>query len=103
MEHHLIMAKGYIIAELQAVNRGPDFMQYRDEVAATVEAYDGRFLVRDRDATLLEGEAPAGIMVVLEFPSPERAMQWYRSDAYQKILPLRLNNSTTRLHHALGT
>ena len=97
------MPNGYIIAELQAANRGSDFMRYRDEVVATVAAHGGRFLVRDPNATMLEGDAPAGSMVVLEFPSPEHAMEWYKSEAYQKILPLRLNSSTTRLHHASGT
>ena len=32
-------------------------------------------------------------MVVIEFPSMERAQAWYRSDAYQAIVNLRLESS----------
>jgi len=51
----------------------------------------------------VEGDAPHGRSVILEFESPDRAMEWYNSAAYQKILPLRLNNATTRVLCATGT
>jgi uncharacterized protein (DUF1330 family) len=72
-------------------------------VVATVEAFGGRFLVRGGDLLLVEGDAPNGRSVVLEFESPERAMEWYNSAGYQKILPLRLKNAITRLLCATGT
>jgi uncharacterized protein (DUF1330 family) len=34
-------------------------------------------------------------MVLLEFPSPERAMEWYRSAQYQEALAIRLKAATT--------
>ena len=96
------MPKGYIVAELTITNPGAEFTAYRDQVVATVEAYGGRFLVRGGDPLLLEGDAPNGRSVVLEFESPERAMEWYKSPAYQAILPMRTNNAIARVLCATG-
>ena len=38
-----------------------------------------------------EGEWP-GTVVIVEFPTVDHAKAWYRSPAYQEILPLRTNN-----------
>ena len=41
----------------------------------------------------LEGEFKPTRVVVIEFPSVEHAQAWYRSDAYQAIVSLRLEGS----------
>ena len=89
------MPKGYIVAELNVTNM-QGFDEYRQKVSATIAAYGGRYLVRAGPAKLLEGDGEAGRMVVLEFDSPERALEWYNSPEYQAILPLRLRNATGR-------
>ena len=95
------MPKGYILAEL-TISDWAAFRPYRDQAGATVEAYGGRFLVRGGDPALIEDDEAAGLIVVLEFESPERAMEWYNSPGYQAILPIRLDNATTRLVRATG-
>jgi uncharacterized protein (DUF1330 family) len=42
----------------------------------------------------MEGEMPGQRTVVIEFPDRATAEAWYNSPAYQKILPIRLANST---------
>lgn len=37
----------------------------------------------------LEGTAPGSSVVLMKFPDKDAAMQWYRSDAYQKAIPIR--------------
>jgi uncharacterized protein (DUF1330 family) len=37
----------------------------------------------------LEGTAPGTSVVVMKFPDNAAAMAWYRSEAYQKAIPLR--------------
>ena len=96
------MAKGYIIAELRDIARNDEFADYRDKVLDTVTAYGGRFLVRGGHPAVVEGGGKADVAVILEFDSPERAMEWYNSPAYQAILPSRLRNSTGRLICAAG-
>jgi uncharacterized protein (DUF1330 family) len=97
------MPKGYIIAELTVTRPGPVFDKYREKVLGTVEAFGGRFLVRTADPKLLEGEQPTGRVVVIEFDSPDRALAWYNSVDYQKILPLRLDNAVSRTLCVVGT
>jgi uncharacterized protein (DUF1330 family) len=97
------MPKGYVVAELTVTNPGAEWEEYRAKVLATVDAYGGRFLVRGGDPQLLEGDPPAGRVVILEFDNPERAMEWYNSPAYQDILPLRLRNVSARVTCSAGT
>jgi len=95
------MPKGYLIAEIHVTD--PDgYEGYRQRVVATIEAFGGRYLVRGGDPHLIEGTEPSGRVVVLEFDSPERAMEWYNSPAYQAILPMRLSNTTGRAILATG-
>jgi uncharacterized protein (DUF1330 family) len=89
------MPKGYLVAELEVTNM-EGYQEYRRQVSAVVAAYGGRYLVRAGEAKLLEGDGGPGRMVVLEFDSPERALEWYNSPEYQAILPHRLRNATGR-------
>jgi uncharacterized protein (DUF1330 family) len=66
------------------------FDAYRKDVAATLAPFGGQFIVRGGTLTLLEGEWHHPRLVVIEFPSRAAAEGWYRSPAYQKLLPLRL-------------
>ena len=98
----LAVPKGYIVADVHISNPGPAFDDYRVKAAATVDAFGGRFLVGDGEITQLEGDEPAGRIVIVEFESPERAMEWYHSPAYQAILPARLKNARAQLVCAAG-
>jgi uncharacterized protein (DUF1330 family) len=69
------------------------FEEYRSQVMPTIEAFEGRFLVRGGAFTALEGEMPYQRIAMLEFPSREKAEAWYHSPAYQRILPLRAKSS----------
>jgi uncharacterized protein (DUF1330 family) len=72
----------------------PDFAEYRKHVIATLQPFEGKFVVRGGQFTVLEGTWPFSRNVILEFPSREHAEGWYNSEAYQKILPLRRNSMT---------
>lgn len=82
----------YAIAHLQTLQMGPDIVRYLEAIDATLVPFEGRFLVHGARAEALEGEFP-GDLVVIEFPDRRRAEEWYASDAYQAILPLRTNHS----------
>jgi uncharacterized protein (DUF1330 family) len=80
--------KAYCIV-YESVDDPKLFEQYRSQVMPTIEAYQGRFIVRGGAFAVLEGEMPHQRVVILEFPSREKADAWYHSPAYQRILPLR--------------
>ena len=81
--------RAYTIVQVDVHDQKP-YDLYRKDVLETIEAYGGRFLVRGGTTTVMEGSWPHQRTVVIEFPSRKDAEDWYRSPAYQKILPLRL-------------
>lgn len=83
----------YLIVQL-TIHDSETYDRYRAQTPAVIERFGGRFVVRGGDPEALEGEARPGRVVVVEFPSRERAQQFYESPEYQAILPLRLAAST---------
>jgi uncharacterized protein (DUF1330 family) len=92
----------YVIAEVEVTDRAA-FQEYADKVAETMAPFEGHYhyVVRTSTAQALEGEPPKRI-VVIAFDSAEKALGWYRSPAYQKIKPIRLGASVSRLYLAEG-
>jgi len=86
----------YVIVEVEILNPVP-YEDYRRMVPPSIEAFGGRFLARGGRAELLEGENPPKRVVVLEFPSLERAKQWWDSPEYRPARDLRQANSTARM------
>jgi uncharacterized protein (DUF1330 family) len=71
--------------------------EYKTKAAASIIA-GGRYLVRGGDVEVLEGEAPAGRTVVLEFPTLQAALDWYRSDEYTEIRQIREGAAVARMY-----
>jgi uncharacterized protein (DUF1330 family) len=88
--------RAYVIVQVEVLDQRP-YDAYRKDVLPTIEAFGGRFLVRGGTMTKLEGDWPYSRAVVIEFPSRADAEGWYRSPAYQKLLPLRLKASRGNL------
>jgi uncharacterized protein (DUF1330 family) len=55
-----------------------------------------RFLTRGGATELVEGGPEPKRVVILEFADKEAVKRWCNSPEYQKILPMRLDNSTGR-------
>ena len=72
--------------------------EYKTKSAASIVAAGGRYLVRGGDVEVLEGEAPAGRTVVLEFPTMQAAIDWYRSDEYTEIRKIREGAARARMY-----
>jgi uncharacterized protein (DUF1330 family) len=61
------------------------YAEYATRVPASIEASGGRYLVRGGESEALEGELPASRTVVLEFPTRQAALDWYRGQEYTAI------------------
>ena len=85
----------YFVAEVEITNLD-GFQPYGAAVGATLEQYGGRYLTRGGPTELIEGGPEPKRIVILEFTDKAAVKRWYESPEYQKILPLRLNNSTGR-------
>ena len=91
----------YVIAEIEVIDPAT-YEEYRKQVLAVVTKYGGRFLVRGGKAEALEGAAPKR-MVLLEFPSYEQALKWYRSPEYAPLIALRQKGARGKLVLVEGT
>jgi uncharacterized protein (DUF1330 family) len=85
---NVYMTKAYVISEVEILDEELA-NEYRPLAAASIAEYGGRYLVRGATSEIVEGP-PAGHQVVLvEFPSLERARAWYGSASYAKALRIR--------------
>jgi len=85
----------YFVVELEITN-STAMEPYRAAVPATIAQYGGRYLTRGGATELIEGAPEPKRIVILEFADTAAVKRWYHSPEYQKILPLRLANSTSR-------
>jgi uncharacterized protein (DUF1330 family) len=88
--------KAYMIAEI-AVTNPAAYEQYKALVAPMIAKFGGRYLARGGRAEALEGAAPAGRVIILEFPSFAQAKAFYDAPEYRAILHHRTDNATSRL------
>jgi len=86
----------FVIVEIE-VNDLEDYEDYKKLVPASVEAYGGRFIARGGAIESLEGDWAPERIVVLEFPSLERARQWWASPEYSDAKAIRMRAAQTRM------
>ena len=65
------------------------YEEYKTKAAESLVAAGGRYVIRGGEVEVLEGDAPAGRTVVLEFPSKQSALDWYRSEDYTEARKIR--------------
>ena len=94
--HAQSTAPAYIVADVHVTD--PETMkQYSPKAAALIESFGGRFVARGSKVEVLEGEPPVGRVVLVQFPSMERAQQYWNSPGYREIAPIRQRAAKTRV------
>jgi len=79
----------FVISEVEILERA-QADTYRSLASASIERYGGRYIVRGGAIELIEGERdPKRRLVIVEFPSIQRAHEWYRSPEYAEALKVR--------------
>jgi len=86
----------YVIGEIEVTDPAL-YEDYRKQVLATIEKHGGRFLVRGGGVEPLEGGWAPKRVVVLEFPTMQKALGWYRSAEYAPLIKLRQRASRGKL------
>jgi uncharacterized protein (DUF1330 family) len=86
----------YVIADVD-VKDPVRYEDYRRMVMPTITAYGGRFLARGGRHDTLEGAWRPNRLVILEFPSVERAKAWWASPEYAEARALRQATSVGSL------
>jgi uncharacterized protein (DUF1330 family) len=78
----------YVIAQIEVTD--PErYEDYKKMSPVSIGQYGGKFLVRGPTPEILEGDWQPKRLVVLEFPSVERAREWWASDEYAPAKTLR--------------
>jgi len=78
----------YVIGEIEVTDPGA-YEEYRKQVPAVIAKFGGRYLVRGGRVEPLEGGWSPKRLVVVEFPSMEQALKWYRSAEYATLIKVR--------------
>ncbi len=86
----------YVIVEI-TIHDPKDYKEYKKLTPAAVEAYDGRFVVRVGQTEILESDWQPERIVVLEFPTVDRAKEWWNSDIYAQAKLIRQRSAKTRM------
>lgn len=83
----------YVIVEID-VHDPIGYEEYKQRASATVEAHGGKYIVRGGKTEVLEGEWQPKRIVVLEFPSMDRAKAWLNCEEYRE--PRKMRHATAR-------
>jgi uncharacterized protein (DUF1330 family) len=86
--HEEAIMPGYILMHADVTD--PDeYERFKVAAAKAIDAHGGRYLVRGGASAALEGDFGARV-VLLEFPTYENALAFYRSEAYEAARDIRL-------------
>jgi len=86
------MPKGYVIAQLKVINP-ENYKEYIEKVTDVIKKYGGEYLARGGDHQVVEGEDNFPRIIIIKFPTYEKALEWYHSDEYKPVKDIRLKNS----------
>ena len=88
--------KAYIIVDVKITDEAR-YEDYKKLTPGSLVPFDGKFIVRGGSTETLEGTWQPGRIVILEFPSKEKARAWWSSDGYAPAKALRQSASITRM------
>ena len=78
----------YVIAHIDV--KDPDrYQDYIKMSPVSIAKFGGKFIARGGKTDVLEGNWQPKRLVLLEFPSAERAREWWESDDYAPAKALR--------------
>lgn len=86
----------YAIAEI-SVKDPVLYRKYIDAVTPVVASFGGKYIVRAGRIVSVEGRAPTGRFIVIEFPSLAVAEKFESSPEYRAIAPLRHRAAQSRI------
>ncbi len=86
----------YVLVELSIYDQEL-YDEYKKMTPDTIKAFGGRFAVRGGAIEHLEGEWNPERIVLLEFPSKEKAREWWHSEEYTRARLIRQRAAYTKM------
>jgi uncharacterized protein (DUF1330 family) len=78
--------KGYVYVEIEVKDPDNYKEHYMSRSTPAVAAFGGRFVVRGGDMQVKNGDMTNRRLVIVEFDSYERALEFYDSPAYKEAM-----------------
>lgn len=86
----------YVIVEID-VQEPVEYEEYKKKAHATIQARGGKYLVRGGKTEVLEGDWEPKRIVVLEFPSMDKAKEWLHCEEYREPRKIRHRTAKTNM------
>lgn len=86
----------YVVLDIDVFDN-EKYEVYKTMAPPTIGPYAGRYIVRGGKVETLEGEWSPKRLVILEFPSVEKAKAWANSPEYAKAKAMRHESSRSQL------
>jgi uncharacterized protein (DUF1330 family) len=86
----------YIVVQI-TVRDPVTYERYKQLAPPTIAAYGGRYIARGGSTETLEGTWSPTRIVILVFPSVERAREWWSSPEYAPAKALRQRSADTEM------
>lgn len=88
--------KAFVIVDVD-IKDADKYEDYKKLTPGSIVPFGGKFIVRGAAAESLEGDWKPGRIVVLEFPSKEKAHEWWASEIYAPAKAIRQSAATTKM------
>lgn len=88
---------GYLIADVMAINDHGLYESYKPLVPPSLRPFNGTYLTRGGDVTVLEGSWHPHQLVIVRFESAARAAAWWNSDQYREAKGMRQAATQTNM------
>lgn len=86
----------YVLVELSIYDQEL-YDEYKKLTPVSIKAFGGRFVIRGGASEHLEGDWDPERIVLLEFPSVERAKEWWNSEEYTRARLIRQRAAHTNM------
>ena len=86
----------YVIVEV-TINDPVQYDEYKTLTPASLVPYEGKFIVRGGKTESLEGDWQPQRIVVLDFPTVEKAKEWWNSPEYAPAKAIRQQTAETKM------
>lgn len=78
----------YLIGHI-LIKDPPQWEVYVEGVRKSLIPFEAQVLFRGKRASILTGEHPYQDTVVIKFPDQPTLQNWYHSESYQELIPIR--------------
>ena len=86
----------YVIVEIDIFDP-IGFGEYRKAVVPLVQKYGGKYIAADDQVEPLEGNWSPKRIVMIEFPSKDRAKEWLSCEEYREPCKIRKRTAKTKM------